>query len=149
MLSQASEGGAAPKIRIDYLHLKIGKAVYKDYSAGGAPSVREFNIGIDDTYTNIDNPNTLVSLIVVKALSGTAIASLANFDIGSLSSSVSGSLASAQKAVTSAQAAVTSVMGKGNVTAAAGATAKDATEAVKKTAESLGGMFKGFGSSKE
>ena len=143
------KSGKPMKMKIDILKLKIGKAVYKDYSGGGAPSVKEFNVNIDDTYTDIENPNTLVSLIVVKALTGTAIASMANFDVGSLSSSVSGSLASARKTVVDAQAAVTTAMEKGNVTATAGATAQSATEAAKKAAESLGGMLKGFGSSKE
>ncbi len=145
------------KMRIDLLKLKIGKAVYKDYSAGGAPSVREFNIGIDDTYKNIDNPNTLVSLIVVKALSGTAIASLANFDVGSLSSSVSDSLASAQKSVAAARATMDKAMAETRMAVdsakvsaeTAGATAKGATDTAKKAVESLGGMFKGLGSSKE
>ena len=151
------KSGKPMKMRIDLLKLKIGKAVYKDYSAGGAPSVKEFNIGINDTYTNIDNPNTLVSLIVVKALSGTAIASLANFDVGALSSSVTGSLASAQKSVEAARATMTTAMAETKIAvnsakataATAGATAKGAADTAKKTVESLGGMFKGFGSSKE
>jgi len=143
------KSGKPMKMRIDLLRLKIGKAVYKDYS-GAAPSVKEFSINIDDTYTNIDNPNTLVSLIVVRALSGTAIAGLANFDVGSLSRSVSGSLASAQKAVTAAKATVTTAVAETKTTlATAAATAKGATDTAKKTAESLGGIFKDLGSSKE
>lgn len=137
--SVKDESGKPMKMRIDLLKLKIGKAVYKDYSGAGAPSVREFNIGIDDTYADIDDPNTLVSLIVVKALSGTAISSLANFDVRSLSNSVSGSLASAKQAVAAAKATVET----------AGTAAKGATDTAKKAAESLGGVFKGFGSSKE
>lgn len=144
------KSGKPMKMRIDLLKLKIGKVVYKDYSSGEALFVREFNIGMDDTYTNIDNPNTLVSLIVVKAMTGTAIATLANFDVGSLSSSVSGSLASAKQAVTSAVAESKVVVENAKATVAtATATAKGATETAKKTVESLGGMFKGFGSSKE
>jgi len=151
------KSGKPMKMRIDLLKLKVGKAVYKDYSAGGAPSVKEFNIGIDDTYTNIDNPNTLVSLIVIKALSGTVIANLANFDVGSLSSSVTSSLASAQKSMAAAKATVTAAMAETKIAvdsakataATAGVTAKGAADTAKKTVESLGGMFKGFGSSKE
>ncbi len=143
------KSGKPMKMKIDLLKLKIGKAVYKDYS-GQTPSIKEFNINIDDTYTNIDNPNTLVSLIVVKALGGTAIANLANFDVRSLSKSVSGSLASAQKTVAAARATVTTAMAGATATLAGGGTgAKGVTDAAKKTAESLGGMLKGFGSSKE
>ncbi|MFH1790840.1 MAG: hypothetical protein ABH885_02515, partial [Candidatus Omnitrophota bacterium] len=54
---------------IDRLRLKIGKVSYKDYSARqGTPRVMEYNINLDEEYTNITNPYTLVSLIVVKAL---------------------------------------------------------------------------------
>lgn len=149
--------GEPMKLRIDVLKLKLGKAVYKDYSSGGAPSVKEFNLGLNETFTNIDNPNTLVSLIVVKVLLNTSIGSLANFDVGSLSSSVSGSLASAKQAVAKAQADMAKAVddaksvaeGAKASFATAGAAAKDATESAKKTAESLGGLFKGFGSSKE
>ena len=125
----ATKAGKAPQIRIDKLSLKIGKVVYKDYSSGGAPSVREFNVNIDETYTNIDNPATLVSLIVVKALMNTSIANLANFDISGLSGSISDKLSGAQNAVASAQK-----------------TAAEAEETVKKTADTLSGVFKSFGS---
>ena len=151
------KAGKPIKMQIDRLKLKIGKAIYKDYSAGGAPFIKEFNIGIDDTYTNIDNPNTLISLIVVKALRGTTIANLANFDVGSLSKSVSGSLASAKQAVAAAQATITSAVASSKVAVesakatvtTASASAKGATETAKKTAESLGGVFMAFGGSKE
>ena len=74
----------APEIQIDDLHLKIGKVIYKDYSKGTPPKVREFNVNIDEKYQDITDPNALVSLIVVKALAKTTIANLTNFDIGSL-----------------------------------------------------------------
>lgn len=151
------KSGKPMKMQIDLLKLKIGKAVYKDYSAGGAPSVKEFNINLDETYTNIDNPNTLVSLIVVRALTGTAIARMANFDVGSLSSSVSGSLASAKQAAAAAQATVTNAVAHSKTAvesakttvASASAAAKGATDTATKAAESLGGMFKTLSGSKE
>ena len=42
---KASEGRESkmPPIQIDSLRLKIDKVVYKDYSGGGEPSVKEFN----------------------------------------------------------------------------------------------------------
>jgi len=151
------KSGKPMKMKIDLLKLKIGKAIYKDYSAGGAPSVKEFNLGIDETFENIDNPNTLVSLIVVKALTGTMIGSLANFDVGSLSNSVSGSLASATQAVAAAQTTVTKALAQTKTAtesakaavATATTAAKGATDTAKKTAESLSGVFKAFGGSKE
>lgn len=95
----AKEGGKAPDIQIDSLELKIGKVLFKDYSRSGAPSVKEFNVNLDEKYENITDPYTLVSLIVVKTLMNTTIASLTNFDLGGLQGTVSDTLASAQKIV--------------------------------------------------
>jgi hypothetical protein len=133
-------------MRIDVLNLKIGKAVYKDYSSGGAPSVTEYNINIDKTFRNVDNPNTLVSLLVVEALTKTPIAGLANFDVGSLSRSVSASLESATKAVAVARETVNKTL---ESTKVAADTAKTATDTAKKTVEGVGGLLKGLGSSRE
>ena len=89
--------GKAPEIKIDSLKLSIGKVVYKDYSNGGTPNVKEFNINLNESYTNVDDPYALASLIVVKALMNTSIASLTNFDLQGLQGTVGGSLESAQK----------------------------------------------------
>jgi hypothetical protein len=80
----------APGMHIDRLELKIGKVIYKDYYKKETPSVREFNINLDEKYENITDLNSLVRLIVVKALMNTTIASLANFNIGPLVKDVSG-----------------------------------------------------------
>ncbi|MFH0764227.1 MAG: hypothetical protein V1927_04425 [Candidatus Omnitrophota bacterium] len=90
--------GRAPVVKIDNLRLKIGRAVYKDYSKGGAPEIKEFNVNIDETYTNIDNPYVLMGLIVARALTNTSISGLANFDLRGLQSSVTNTLATAHKA---------------------------------------------------
>lgn len=129
---EAKAGGKAMQIQIDKLRLKIGKAVYKDYSAGGAPRVTEFNVNLDEEYTNITNPYALVSLIVVKSLANTSISRLTNFDIKGLSGSISDTLASANKmAAETAQKAQETV--------------KQATDAAKKAqdaAKTLEGAFK-------
>lgn len=75
---------ATPQIRIDKLVLKVGKVVYKDYSAGGEPSVQEFNVNLNETHENITNINALVPLLVSRAVMNTTIASLANLDMQSL-----------------------------------------------------------------
>lgn len=105
----AGEKGKMPEMQIDSLTLKIGKVVYKDYSKGGAPQVQEFNIGLDEKYSDINDPQELVSLIVVKALANTTIAKLANFDVKGLQSSIGDTLASAQKIVGTAQDAFNKV----------------------------------------
>ena len=81
-----------PKFQIDHLKLKIGKVVYKDYSQGPEPSIKEFPINIEEEYANINNIQGFVSLIVVRALAKTSVAQLANFDVKNLQFSVSKTL---------------------------------------------------------
>jgi len=80
------------EMQIDNLALKVDKVIYKDYSKGGEPSVKEFNIGIDQTYKDIKNLNAVISIIVVRSLAQTTIANLTNLDLGPLSDAVSGTL---------------------------------------------------------
>jgi len=76
--------GQMPALMIDRLSLTVGRVVYKDYSAGGAPSIQVFDINIQDrVYTNIQNPTVLVSLIMSEALARTTLSRIANLDIGS------------------------------------------------------------------
>jgi len=137
----------APAIQIDKLQLKIGKVVYKDYSSGSEPRVQEFNVNINEEYRNITNPYALVSLIVVKALVNTSIASLTNFDLSGLSNAVSDTLKSAEKItgqVTETVKETTKV-----VTEKAAETAKKTEEAVSKTKDALGSVLKNpFGEKK-
>jgi hypothetical protein len=129
--------GKAQQIQIDNLQLKIGKVIYKDYSSGGEPSVKEFNVNLNESYKNINNPYALASLIVVKALMNTTIASLTNFDLGGLKGTISDTLGTAQKLAT-------------ETVAKAQETAKQATEAAKKTAEGLKDAIKlPFGAKEE
>jgi hypothetical protein len=125
---QEKDKGKAPDMRIDKLELKIGKVIYKDYSAGAKPSIREFNVNINEKYTNIRDPYSLVSLIVVKALMNTAIASLTNFDLGGLSNTISDTLSHATKLATDTAAKATKVVGE---------TSKTVTETAGKLTEKL------------
>jgi uncharacterized protein involved in outer membrane biogenesis len=81
---EAKQGKKAPQVAIDKLILKIGKVTYKDYSLGGAPFTRTFTIGVNEVYRNVTDLNELVMLIIVRALEGTGIAQLANFDLSTL-----------------------------------------------------------------
>lgn len=78
------EGTKMPGFQIDVLELKIDKVVYKDYSKGTPPKVKEYNVNINERFENITDPQSFGRLIILKALKNTAIASLANFDIGKL-----------------------------------------------------------------
>ena len=129
---QEKDRAKAPQIQIDNLELKIGKVIYKDYSAGATPSVREFNVNINEKYTNIKDPYSLVSIIVVRALMNTAIASLTNFDIGGLSDTVKGTLSNATKLATDTAAKATKVVGE---------TTKTVTETAGKITEKLSFPF--------
>lgn len=132
--------GKAPEIQIDVLKLSIGKVIYKDYSRGSTPSVREFDVNLNESYTNVNNPYTLASLIVVKALMNTSIASLTHFDLKGLQGSVGGVLGSAQKiastAVTTAQETAKQA-------------AKTAADTAQKATDTVKGVLKNpFGSGK-
>lgn len=86
-------GGKPPQVQIDNLNLKVGKLIYKGYRSG-KPETREFNVNINENFKNITDPNALVSLILVKALSKTSIAGLANIDLGGLKDEVSKAVSS-------------------------------------------------------
>lgn len=139
--AEPKEKGKAPAIQIDSLQLKIGKVIYKDYSKGGMPSIQEFDINIDEKYTDINDPNQLVSLIVVKALMNTTIGRLANFDVKGLEGNLGDTLKNAQQVSTEAAAKAQETVKATAETAKE--TAKTATETVKSTAENLKSVFKG------
>ncbi|MFH1063275.1 MAG: hypothetical protein V1747_10400 [Candidatus Omnitrophota bacterium] len=81
-----------PQIQIDLMKLKIGKVIYKDYSKGAEPSIKEFDVNIDEKYENITDPETVVRIIVVKALADKTLSSLTNFKLGPLSDSLQGTV---------------------------------------------------------
>lgn len=76
----------APQIHIDQLRLKIGKVIYKDYSKGGSPAVQQFDLNLDESYSNISNINAILPLIMTKVLYNTTIGKLINFDLKGLAS---------------------------------------------------------------
>jgi hypothetical protein len=71
--------------------------VYKDYSNPAGPLITEFNVNIDEKYTNVTDPNTVVSLIVFNALARTAISELANFNLGLVKGSITDAFGTANK----------------------------------------------------
>lgn len=99
---EAKQEGKAPQVTIDKLILKIGKVTYKDYSLGETPFTKTFNIGINEVFRNVTDLNELVKLIIVRALEGTGIAQLANFDLGSLKADVGDILQTGVSGVTEA-----------------------------------------------
>ena len=130
----AQAGGKVPDIQIDKLRLTIGKVYYKDYSKPGEPRVTEYDVDINEEYTNITDPYSLVSLIVVKALANTSVSRLTSFDVKGLSNSIPNVLGSAEKITTQAADTAAQTAGKVN-------------DAVSKTADAVSDTFKNvFGS---
>ena len=87
---------AMPEIQIDVLQLKVDKVVYKDYSKGAEPVVKEKKIGLDERIENINDPNRLVQIIVFKALVKTPFADLPELNIDGLNAVVSGTVDTAK-----------------------------------------------------
>jgi len=86
--AKPAKEGKAPAFRVDNLELKVGRVIYKDYSKGAEPEIKEYNVNIDDKYQNITDPAALVSLILMKSLANTTISQLTNFDVNSLKSNL-------------------------------------------------------------
>ena len=93
----------AMPIQIDMMRLKIGKVVYIDYS-GGQPSTKEFRINLDQSYQNITDLNSVVRLIVLKAMMSSGISNLVNFDLGGLEGTLTGAFNTSTKLAAQAAA---------------------------------------------
>ncbi|MBU0469284.1 MAG: AsmA family protein [Candidatus Omnitrophica bacterium] len=87
---KSKDQGSSPKsekkvnpfdLKVDKALLKINKIVYKDYSKGGAPVIKEFNIGIYETFENVEGAEELAAMIIQKILLKTALSNLINIDI--------------------------------------------------------------------
>ena len=97
--AQQRQQQPAGKLRVDSLELHVDRVVFKDYSKGGEPQVREFPVNIHERHENITNPQALGALIVSKALTKTTIASLTNLDLQALESTFSGAVGQATELV--------------------------------------------------
>ncbi|MDD5018826.1 MAG: hypothetical protein PHS61_00170 [Candidatus Omnitrophica bacterium] len=74
----AEEEKPAPQLplQIDLLRLRIGKIIYKDFTAGEKPKIDVYDLGSKEkTYQNITSAQQLVTLILSEALKSTAIKS--------------------------------------------------------------------------
>ncbi len=121
---QKKDSGKNPKITIGTVDIKIGRVVEKNYSQGGAPVVKEYNLNIDERIEDLDNSAALVPIIMAKILAKTTIASLANFDLQGLRGSAKGILKLGGKTI--------------------GGTADKAGDVVGSTANKLKGVTKGL-----
>lgn len=65
-----------PRLHIDKLHLRGGRITYKDYSRRVKPAVHTFNVAVDAVYYDIDDPYTLVRLIVSQTIRNTMVSNI-------------------------------------------------------------------------
>jgi hypothetical protein len=92
--------GAPMAMQLDYVHVTIGKVIYKDYSKGtGTPAVQEYPINIDKEFENVTDPKALISGLISTVLAKTSLASLANIDVSQFSGQANELAASAMKNV--------------------------------------------------
>jgi len=126
-------------IQIDMMRLKIGKVVFVDYSKG-SPSTKEFLINLDQSYENITDLNSVVRLIVLKAMLSSGIANLVNFDLGGLEGTLTGAFNTSTKLA--AQAAAKSLDALKTVTANPGAVADQTGAVLKGTTGAVGSAAK-------
>lgn len=130
-----SEGPKAPAkpvpVQIDVMRLRIGKVVYEDYSSG-QPSTKEFLINLDQVFQNITDLNSVVRLIVLKAMMSSGLSNLVNFDLGGLEGALTGAFQGSAKFAT--QAASQGLNTLANAVQQPGQVAGQAGEALKSTA---------------
>jgi hypothetical protein len=116
--SKKEEAKKEKEFKLDFLALKIGDVVYKDYSQGEPAKVRKFEVNLDQSYKNITDLQALTNLILVKDLANTTISSLIDFDLKPLKENINQISESVQD-----RAAEAIKEGEGTV--------KEATDAIK------------------
>lgn len=149
---KAAKAPARPlPVQIDMMRLKIGKVVYTDY-AGGRPSNKEFLINLDQSFENITDLNSVVRLIVLKAMMSSGIANLLNFDLGGLEGTLTGAFntstqMAAQAAAKSMDALKAAAANPSAITGQAEEVLKGTTGTVTDTAKEVSGSVKNAASS--
>ncbi|MDP3979951.1 MAG: AsmA family protein [Chlamydiota bacterium] len=125
--TKKAEEGKATDFQIDLLELKIGKVIYKDYSSGTEPKIKEYDVNINEQFHNVTDPKALMNTIVIKALMKTNIAKLIGFDLGSLTEGAADVLKGATSIATDTVEGVGKTAGK-----AIGTTTKKTADTLKK-----------------
>lgn len=71
-------------IKIDSVFIKLGKIVYKDYSQGTTPKIKEFNANIEETMQNVTDVAAVFAMIAQKAMLKIGMSDLIGFDVNQL-----------------------------------------------------------------
>jgi hypothetical protein len=83
--------------KIDELDLNIDRVYYKDYSSGLMPYIRQYDLDINERFSDITSPDAVVHLIVLKALKGSGLSSILTLDINGMKNSIGDTLYTARK----------------------------------------------------
>ena len=128
------EDTAKMDFKIDTLELKIGKVIFKDYSKADKPRIKTYDINLNERHENIDNPQSLIALIIFKALTNTAISGILDvFEFDNIKNLVGETLQKTTKQATKVVEEVSGqVQEKGKeAIEALGGTIKSTTEKLK------------------
>ena len=77
-----SEESKGIEVKVDTLHVRVGKVIFKDYSAPQGLKVVELPINFDKTFTNISGFNSILKIILTRALTKANFAAIAIIDLG-------------------------------------------------------------------
>ena len=98
--------------------------------------MKEFNVNIDETFENITDPQAVVKIVLVKALSNKDVLKLIGLDIGSIANGLTGTVKDAGLIIQDITGN-TLDLGKG-----VGKTAVDtASQGLKKTTDKIKKLF--------
>ena len=81
LLMPKPSGAEPPQINIDELVLKVGKVVYKDYAQEPGPKILEYNLNIDERFSNVTDPSKLAGQVIVKILARVNITDFLNVNL--------------------------------------------------------------------
>ena len=73
VVKQGSKSSEQMPMQLDMLSLSMGRIVLKDYSVGGEPSVKVYDINIHKNYKNITSAQQLAALILAEPMKAAGI----------------------------------------------------------------------------
>lgn len=98
---------------IDQFDLRIKQVVMKDYSKNpDKPSIKNFDLNLDSSYKDVDNPTALGALIMNQVLLNTTIGKVVNVDMSGITNALGDVGGKAKETIGKAGAAVGDAAGK-------------------------------------
>ena len=128
---------AAPlDLQIDRLNLRFGTLAFKDYEKRPEkPTEQSLKLNLDETYTDITNPQVLVAIIVQKALRNAAVNQITGFDLGGIEGAMTNTVGNVSE-ITSQALTSAKELTEGTLVTA-GDVGKKSVEQVTRSAEEL------------